>query len=529
MSSAAITPATKGTTPERKPGRGKTAVIVILLIAGMLCLVVAVFIRFWPFDQRSVMQDLQEASDSQVQAGTFHTSFFPSPGCTLENVVFTHGDAAKPLITIQKLTIEGSYLSLLARRVSRITAEGMRIEIPPFGNGQKFHTKPSSITIGEIVANGTTLEFLSNDPKSEPLRFEIQQASLTDVGWSGALTYNVKIKNPQPPGEVSAKGKFGVWNENDPAQTPVSGEYRFEQADLSVYDGIAGTLSSAGKFGGNLGHIDIKGTTDTPDFEVTSGKHPVQLKAEFTAYVDAIHGDTFLTRVDAHFRKTHVTASGSVARSATGPGKTALIEVSDTNGRIEDLMGLFVEKDRPPMSGAITLRAKVEIPPGDRAFLKKMKLTGNFGVGEGKFAATSTQEDVDKLSAGARGEKSSLDPETVLTDLTGSVVTSDGVANFSDLAFGVPGAKARLHGTYGLISYKIDLHGHMWVDSKISNTTSGYRALVLKAMDPLFKKRKKGEVLPVRLSGTYQKPSFGLDLDDKKAKRTIPALNASGH
>jgi hypothetical protein len=121
------------------------------------------------------------------------------------------------------------------------------------------------------------------------------------VGWKGPLTYHLKVRNPEPPGEVTTSGKFGVWNKIDPGQTPISGEYKFEQADLGVYHGIAGRLSSMGEFGGTLGHIDISGTTDTPDFEVKSGKHPVKLVTEFSAYVDGTHGDTFLKRVDAHF------------------------------------------------------------------------------------------------------------------------------------------------------------------------------------------------------------------------------------
>ena len=56
-------------------------------------------------------------------------------------------------------------------------------------------------------------------------------------------------------------------------------------------------LSSQGKFGGTLRHIDISGKTDIPDFEVKSGGHPMRLTTEFTAYVDGIHGDT-LKRVD---------------------------------------------------------------------------------------------------------------------------------------------------------------------------------------------------------------------------------------
>jgi hypothetical protein len=500
--------------------RSRTAILLIL--AAVLGGIVLLWIRFWPFEQTAVIQDLQEASDSSVHIRTFHKTYFPYPGCTLEGLVFIHGTAAKPLITIEKLTIRGEYVGIFRHHVSRITAEGLRVFIPPFGSGQSFRTSRSTITIGEIVANGATLEFALRKPDKPPIRFDFHEVSLRDVGWKGALTYRLRAHNPEPPGEITAEGKFGVWNQNDPAQTPVSGEYRFEKADLAVYEGIAGILKSTGNFGGTLGHIDISGTTDTPDFEVKSGGHPVQLITEFSAYVDGIHGDTFLKRVDAHFRKTHVMAGGSIAKSAHGKGKTALIDLSAENGRIEDILGLFVEKKRAPMSGAVTLRAKVEIPSGDRPFLKKLKLRGSFGIGGGEFSHPSTQKGVDKLSSGARGEKDNADPETVLTDLTGRVALNDGVADFADLSFGVPGATARMQGTYNLINYKIDLRGQMHVDSKIANTTTGGKAFLLKMIDPFFKKRKKGEIIPVRISGTFQDPSFGLDLKDKKAQEVAP-------
>ena len=88
-----------------------------------------------------------------------------------------------------------------------------------------------------------------------------------------------------------------------------------------------------------------------------------------------------------------------------------------------------------------------------------------------------------------------------------------GDARFTDLRFGVPGANARLHGTYNILNYKIDLHGLMRVDTKISKTSSGLKSLLLKAMDPFFKKKRKGEVVPVHIEGTYEKPQFGLDLN----------------
>jgi len=489
---------------------------------GAMGLCVFLFIRYWPFDEQSVLENLREAGDSQVKVRTFRHKFFPYPGCELDGVVFTRGTATKPLIAIEKVTIQATYAGILAHHLSRITAEGMRVTIPPFGSAPPFHTTRSEITIGEIVAKDATLEFQLRDSNKEPLRFEIHQASLQNVGWKNPFSYRLKLHNPQPPGEIESEGKFGVWNQGNAGQTPLSGEYKFQQADLSVYRGISGMLSSTGKFGGNLGHIDVSGTTDTPDFTVNQGGHAVHLTTQFAAYVDGTKGDTFLKSVDAHFRKTRVLAAGSIAKAANDSRRVALLDLSAEHGRIEDILLLFVKKDRPPMSGDVTLTANVQLPSGDEPFLKRVRLQGRFGIGAGKFSKPSTQEGVNKLSAGGRGEKDPADPETALTDLTGRTELANGTATLSDLSFGVPGAAARMRGTYGLIDHKIDLRGQLQVDSKISNTTSGMKALLLKMMDPFFKKRKKGEILPVRISGTYEHPSFGLAIEDEKAEH-VPA------
>ena len=469
-----------------------------------------------------MLQDLREAGDSQVRVQAFHKTYFP-PGCILYGVVFDHQPGeAKPLISIQKLTMQGSYSGLLYKHLTRIVADGLRVVVPAFGTGQAFHTTPSKITIGEMVANGSTLQFAPSDPSQQPLTFDIHEASLKDVGWNGPLAYRVRIHNPNPPGEITASGKFGAWDKGNPGRTPVSGEYAFAQADLGLYEGIAGKLSSTGKFGGTLAHIDISGATDAPDFVVTSGGHPMRLTTTFSAYVDATQGNTYLKQVDGDFWKTHVAALGSVARSSNGKGKTALIDLKLKNARIEDLLLLFVEAKRAPMSGPVSLQAHTEIPPGDEDFLKKVKIQGSFGIADGEFSQPSTQQGVNKLSAGAQGKKNDTDPGTALTDLSGKVNLQNGVAHFTDLSFGIPGASASLHGTYNLINYKIDLRGQMQLDSKISNSQSGPKALLLKAVEPFFKKKKKGEIIPVRVSGTYSHPQFGLDLDDKKAQKVPP-------
>jgi hypothetical protein len=521
--------------------RSRTRNIVILIVIAIFLVIAAVSFAVsqkWPFAESQVLQDLRVASDSHVQVRSFRQTYFPSPGCIIEGLVFHHEPGeAKPLITIQKLTIQGSYLGLLALRVSRITAEGLLVSIPPFDTHSKFHTTPSKITIAEIVANGSAVEFGTDNPDKKPLRFDIHEAFFQNVGWQGPMTYRVKVHNPEPPGEVIAEGKFGVWNRANAGETPISGEYKFEQADLGVYDGISGTLSSTGKFEGKLAHIDISGTTDTPDFKVKTSSHPVRLTSQFSAYVDATRGDTFLNHVDVDFLKTHVVAQGSIATPLHGKGKTALVDLRSKNARIQDLLLLFVEAKRAPMSGSVTLQAKAEIPPGDQPFLKKLKMQGSFGLAGGVFSNPSTQGGVDKLSAGARGEKDTdkdkdeekndSDPETALTDLEGQVNVVDGIARFSDLSFWVPGAHARVEGTYDLVNYKIDLRGRMRVDTKISDTTSGTKSFLLRMIDPIFRKKKKGEVVPVKISGDYDHPTFGLDLGDKEAQKKLPRKRSS--
>jgi hypothetical protein len=76
-----------------------------------------------------------------------------------------------------------------------------------------------------------------------------------------------------------------------------------------------------------------------------------------------------------------------------------------------------------------------------------------------------------------------------------------------------------MKGTYNLIGHNVDLRGQLQVDSKISNTASGPKAFLLKIMEPFFKKKRRGEIVPVRISGTFEHPTFGLDLNDEKAEK----------
>ena len=114
-------------------------------------------------------------------------------------------------------------------------------------------------------------------------------------------------------------------------------------------------------------------------------------------------------------------------------------------------------------------------------------------IAEGSFTKEDTQTDVDKLSAGARGQNKE-DPETVMTDLKGSVQMTGGIAHFSDLSFGIPGAQSQLHGTYDLLSHKIDLHGQMQDRDKDLKNHDRREVPHAQGNGSFFKKKKKERV-----------------------------------
>ncbi len=492
--------------------------LIVILVGTVLCA------KYWPFSQKEIVEDLAEASDSKISIQGFHPTYFPVPGCVVYGIVFRHGQDQKELVTIQKLRIRGSYTGILRHYVPSVIAEGTHVFIPALGTKTTFNTQHSNIEIGEIVANGTLIEFASSDPKGSPLIFDIHDALLTGVRWASPIGYHLKFHNPNPPGEIAVAGKFGAWTDGHPDDTPLSGEFTFDKANLGIYDGIGGLLNAKGKFEGTLKHIDVSGATDTPDFEVKESGKKVDLRTQFQAYVDGRNGDTFLNHVDAKFGRTTVAVDGSIAHAAGRSGKLTKVHMTSHNGRVEDLLGLFISDPHSPMAGPVFLDARAEFPSGNEGFLDRLHLSGQFVIGEGTFTHPDTQLDVDKLSAGARG-KSKDAPDNVVTDLRGAVDMRRAIADFSDLDFKIPGAHSKLHGTFNVENQRVNLHGNLRVDTSISNTSTGFKSFMLKVLDPLFKKRKKGEIVPVHIMGTYQKPDIGLDLnknDNKKPNQKKP-------
>jgi AsmA-like C-terminal region len=493
----------------------------VLVAAGLLLVSLVVLAARWPFRREAVIKDLEDASLSRVDVGSFRRTYFPHVGCVLEHVVFQHNpkSGTPPLITADRIIIESNVAGLFVEHVSRIIAEGLHLLVPPRGSDEHFEVpKRSSFVIDELVADGAVLEVARRNPTDQPLIFVFHRFSLGDVGSSAPASFRAKFSNPEPRGEISTNGSFGPWNAADLGQTAVSGQYVFEHAELGMFPGIAGILSSSGKFGGVLNHIEAQGETDTPDFAVSSSSHQAPLRTQFQAVVNGENGDTFLQKVVATFRRTSVWTEGSIAARAGEPGKWTSLHLVARDGRIQDVLLLFVKSQRAPMSGTVSFQADVSLPPQHQQFLQTVGLKGDFGIDAGSFTKFDTQQALNQLSAGAEKEhskteqKDDVQPENVLSNLKGHVLLQGGTARFSSLSFDIPGAAAQFHGTYNLISGKIDLHGTLKTADEPSDATGGIKAVMLKVLEPFFKKKHVGYMMPVQITGTYEHPIFGLDL-----------------
>jgi hypothetical protein len=459
---------------------------------------------------------LEENFASSLEEKNLEVSIFPHVVIVGEGVVFRLKDrpGMPPLFTIRKLTATANPLGLLARHVSTVRLEGLDIHIPPREESAQPQTKsekkPPRFVIDEIIADGTTLTTIPRDSWKEPLQFEIQHLRLYGGGPADAMKFDAALMNAKPPGEIRSSGTFGPWSRAEPGDTPVSGNYTFRDADLSVFKGIAGKLSSDGNYHGSLGHIEVAGTTDVPDFRLAIAGNPVDLTTQFQAVVDGTDGNTYLKPVNGKFGHTSLTAQGSVEGKKGVQGKTVSLDVVVEEGRLEDMLSLAM-KGKPMMRGAVRFHTKLVIPPGDVDVVEKVMLDGELTMDKAVFSKLDVQEKVNELSHRGEGKPQEPDDEnSVASDFKSRFKVVKGVITLSGLSFSVPGVTVDLNGTYGLINREMDFKGTARLVAKVSQTTTGWKSVLLKAVDPIFKRKNVGAEIPLRIKGTPDKPSFGL-------------------
>jgi hypothetical protein len=496
-------------------------IVISLVVIAVLGVVVAGIHLSNPYLHKKVVEVLAEKFHSEVELKDFHVYLFPGARIEGSGLVLRHEGRTDvpPLISIRQFSAEAGIMGLLGKpwKIGQVKLKGLVIQIPPKGERRKqdwSKARNVPVLIGEIVSDDAELRLLPKSADKDPHVFAIHRLEMHSVGLDRPAKFNAQLTNAVPPGEIDTKGSFGPWSPDDPGQTPLSAEYTFDKADLGVFKGISGILSSTGKFGGVLEKIEVEGKTSTPDFTVTIGGHPLDLETVFSATVDGTNGDTLLHPVTAHLLNTVIVAQGGVVRSPDKQGKEITLDVTVDKGRIEDLMRLALKVNPPPLTGAINFHTKFDLPHGGGDLADRLNLNGKFDVEQAQFTSPEVTAKIETLSRKAQGQPENKNAGSSVSQLKGNFVLDNGVITFRGLTFTVTGAEVALNGKYGLEKEDLEFHGKLRMEAKISQTMTGAKSFLLKAVDPFFRKNGLTEV-PIKITGQRDHPSFGLDLHHK--------------
>ncbi|MGA8532052.1 MAG: AsmA-like C-terminal region-containing protein [Acidobacteriaceae bacterium] len=478
---------------------------------------------FWPFRYRQVHPLLEAIFESRVEVHGYHRTYFPHPGFVADHVTFyRHGDTSiPPLATIDRMQVVGHWTTLLfhPHLLNLILLQGLHVQIPPPGtkargmdfDGGVISASQSELKIETIAADGTTLDFLQHG--QPPLRFHFMQLQVDDVEQNKPLQFDLRVKIPGPPGTVVAQGRVGPFKTTSYGTTPLAGTYQLLEADLSRLPGVAGHATAAGRFYGMFAHVDVEGKAAIPDFRAGSA-HLVRFDSAYHLVVNGNNGDVQIQSAEVKSGASTIAASGSVA----GSPKKVDVTLATRNGDVNGLLRI-AEEANPEVEGKINFQAAVEYSSGPGPFLKRVRLRGKVSLAGMHFA---TPEEKDKMDAfSARVSKDSppdakSDPPAVTARAESDARFDNGMAYFRDIRLQMPGARAHLHGTFNLLNQQVHLTGKVALQRSLPHAETGWKAVLLKPLAPLFRHKRAGAVVPIAVTGTAQQPKIGEDvLHDK--------------
>jgi hypothetical protein len=554
----------------------------LLLGVAALAIVAAVLAhRAEPYLRARIIVGLQQRFHARVELDSFHMSvrngldghwgvwaegkglrIWPPAQVAGINVPAPPQNV-KPMIALDQFRFHAPLIFQRGKpfRISVVELQGLDIDLPPRSHFE--HPSPPSAAeppkasesrsgylrfgVDAIDCTNAQLVLETSKPGRLPVTIVIQHLKLNGVGSSPlidpmrqgqslgipAMAFDAELTNPRPKGAIHSTGTFGPWHQDDLGESPVSGDYRFEHADLSEFKGIAGILSSTGHYQGTLRDLVVDGQTDTPDFQLRPFDNPLPLHTTFHAKVDGTNGDTWLQPVDATLANSHFTAQGQIVRvlapesAGTGQqqslGHDIALKINVGNARIEDFLRLASHGEAPLLTGAVTVKAALHVPPGTAPVQERLQLKGSFVLDQAQFSSAKIQGDIEQLSLRGLGRPSDVkrtDPASVDSRMEGDFEMSGGFVKLPALTYSVPGAIIQLNGTYGVDGGALNFSGNAKMQATVSEMVGGWKGLLLKPLDRYLKKDGAGTELPIHIRGTREQPEFGIDFSRMKQKPT---------
>ena len=530
--------------------------VAILFAAGVVIAASVLASRIEPYARQEAVRYLSQRFDSDVQLQQLHIRL---PKTSSLRLLLTGGKgvsahiegqgltmrwkdrpASAPLFSIQNFDCIVSVESVLHPPVivSQIFVDGMEIQVPPRNDPAPQRKRapfpardaqpPSqpgapnpTVIIGKVHIQNAALVIQPRDPQRLPLRFDIQNLQLESAQPGAPMQYEASLTNAKPPGQIHATGAFGPWRAGEPGDTPVTGAYLFENADLGVFAGIAGIMQSRGSFEGKLSALSVHGQASVPDFRLRMAGNPVPLTVRFAALVDGTNGNTILQPAAATLGSTNFTTSGGIIKHEANQPRAISLKVAMPNGNLRDVLRLAM-KGAPFMEGRLALNTRIDIPPLTGKVREKLELDGRFEVSDGKFLHSTIQNQIDGLSKRAQGEPKSADTDPAVSHMSGVFRLENAVIRFQKLSFGVPGADIDLTGDYALDSEVVDFGGTLKLQATVSQMVTGWKRVILKPADRFFEKDGAGTFLHIRVDGTSKAPRFGVKIAGHQLEAPLP-------
>jgi hypothetical protein len=503
-----------------------------ILMGVFACFAIISGFFFWrsrhidEFTREWVVRSLSERFDTEVALGDLHVSAFPELRVIGRNLTIYHRERNDlPFIHIDSFTFHLGVLGIfrVPHEIRGVSLQSMTITIPPRGDKSAARKKVASakppeplpaIVVDEIVCDNTVLLILPKKAGKVPLEWDIHALNLYHAGANQSLAFHGTLTNGKPKGEIATKGDFGPWNLDDKGATPVSGTYEFTNADLGPFPGIAGILSSSGKYDGALDKLEVSGITDTPDFSLDRVGKPVPLHTDYSATVDGLTGDTYLHPVRATLIKSVIVSEGSVV-NVPGQGHDISLDIHAPDAHIQDILALALKDETPLLSGPAKIKAKLFLPPGKIKVIEKMTLDADIAVDNAHWNSPKIRAELESLSRHAEGKPEDQDAGSSVSDLKCTFHLEKGLIHFSSVTFSVPGANILLAGDYGVQGGELDFKGTIRLQAKLSQLVTGAKSDFLKLLDPLFSKNGAGTELPITITGTRDNPVFGVSIFHK--------------
>src|SRR5207249_4820967 len=143
--------------------------------------------------------------------------------------------------------------------VSRLTVDRLDIEVPPDRHAGDGDDRPGrnpgaerTFVVDEMIANDSRLVIILKEIGKVSRVWVIHRLRMHNLGVDRSMPFEAALTNAVPFGEIDTSGSFGPWQVRELGLMPLDGCFQFGRADLSVFKGISGILSTHNTFNNTL-------------------------------------------------------------------------------------------------------------------------------------------------------------------------------------------------------------------------------------------------------------------------------------